>query len=129
MREMGAIDDREFAYASCVQPKVGNYNALQVAPHFCEFVHQRYGGSSLIETTLDTAFQQRADRVLERHLRELRPRGVTNGALVVLENATGHVLALCGSGNYHDVSAQGQINGALALRSPGSTLKPLMYAF
>ncbi|MFO7768495.1 MAG: penicillin-binding transpeptidase domain-containing protein [bacterium] len=79
-------------------------------------------------TAIDPRIQERTSELLERRLLELAGRGVGNGAVVVIENAGRSVLALVGSGDYGDVTTQGQVNGALAPRSPGSTLKPFAYA-
>jgi penicillin-binding protein 1C len=54
--------------------------------------------------------------------------GITNGAAVVLDNRTGELLAMVGSVDYWSRANDGQVNATLAYRSPGSTLKPLIYA-
>jgi membrane carboxypeptidase/penicillin-binding protein PbpC len=53
---------------------------------------------------------------------------VHNGAVVVLDPADGAILAMVGSPDFADARIQGQVNGALALRQPGSAIKPLTYA-
>ena len=65
---------------------------------------------------------------MRRHLEDLRREGddEPQAAVVIMENATGAVRALVGSGNYNDPH-QGQVNGALRPRSAGSTLKPFLY--
>jgi penicillin-binding protein 1C len=65
-------------------------------------------------------------RALKRHLRELEGRNVEDGAVVVLDNATGEVLAYVGSSG--ELSRAGEVDGAAALRQAGSTLKPFLYA-
>src|SRR5208283_2383593 len=57
---------------------------------------------------------------------ELAERGVGDGALVVLDNASGDVLAYVGSAG--PLSSAPQVDGVAALRQPGSTLKPFLYA-
>jgi penicillin-binding protein 1C len=59
-------------------------------------------------------------------LDRLTKRNVSNGAVVVIENVTGNVLALVGSHNYFEEES-GQVNGAWAQRSAGSTFKPFTY--
>ncbi len=81
------------------------------------------GGGGVVRTTVDLEVQRLAERALRRHLDPLRERSVRNGAIVVIENATGDVLALVGSPDFFAVPA-GQVNGAWARRSPGSALKP-----
>ena len=66
------------------------------------------------------------EKILRERLAQLREQNVRNGAAVVIDNATGDVIALVGSENYFAPGA-GQVNGAWALRSAGSTLKPFTY--
>jgi penicillin-binding protein 1C len=79
-----------------------------------------------IRTTLSAPLQRFAAQSLQRHLRELRGRQVEDGAAVVLDNATGAVLAWVGSSGA--LSRASEVDGVLALRQPGSTLKPFLYA-
>ncbi|MDM0114247.1 penicillin-binding protein 1C [Variovorax sp. J22R133] len=79
-----------------------------------------------IRTTLRAPLQRFALTTLERHLRELRGRNVEDGALIVLDNASGDVLAWVGSSGA--LSRAAEVDGVLAQRQPGSTLKPLLYA-
>jgi len=79
-----------------------------------------------VRTTLRAPLQRFALDTLQRHLRELRDRHVEDGALVVLDNATGEVLAWVGSSG--PLSQAAEVDGVTALRQPGSTLKPLLYA-
>ena len=58
----------------------------------------------------------------------LRDYGASAASVVVLDNATGDVLAYVGSPDFHDAKALGQNDGVRALRQPGSTLKPFVYA-
>ncbi|MCW2312088.1 penicillin-binding protein 1C [Rhodoferax antarcticus] len=79
-----------------------------------------------ITTTLHAPLQRLAVQTLQQHLRELRGRHVEDGALVVLDNATGQVLAWVGSSG--ELSNATEVDGVTALRQPGSTLKPFLYA-
>ena len=77
-------------------------------------------------TTLDAEVQRYAIDTLRQHLAELAERGVGDGAIVVLDNATGEVLAYVGSGG--ELSSAAQVDGVIASRQAGSTLKPFLYA-
>ena len=87
--------------------------------------------SSGIPTTLRTSLradvQRLAVQALTQQLRELRGHQVEDGAALVLDNATGEVLAWVGSSG-SEFSAAAHVDGVLALRQPGSTLKPFLYA-
>jgi penicillin-binding protein 1C len=82
---------------------------------------QGAGGRS-VRSTLDGPLQRFASAALRQRLAALRERNVNDGALVVLDNATGEVLAYVG--NAGDV----EVDGAAAPRQAGSTLKPFLYA-
>ncbi|MES2952727.1 MAG: penicillin-binding protein 1C [Pseudomonadota bacterium] len=79
-----------------------------------------------IRTTLSAPLQRFAVQTLQQHLRELSGRHVEDGALVVLDNATGEVLAWVGSSG--DISNAAEVDAVTALRQPGSTLKPFLFA-
>ena len=103
------------------------------APHFCDYVLaqvpvEKISGLSTIRTSLDYSLQEKIETLLRNHLRFLEKKGITNGAVLVLDNATGDILAMAGSKDFFDERNDGQVNGSLALRQPGSTLKPLTYA-
>ena len=79
-----------------------------------------------LRTTLDLALNRFAEATLRQHLSHLQAQHVSDGAIVVLDNRSGDLLALVGSENYF-APAAGQVNGAWAPRSPGSTFKPFTY--
>ncbi|QXL84492.1 penicillin-binding protein 1C [Comamonas sp. NLF-1-9] len=99
--------------------------AAGVAPHFARqwLASQPAPGE---RTPLNARLQRHAQQSLRRHLRELAGRNVQDGALVVLDNASGEVLAWVGSSG--GLSEAPEVDGVLALRQPGSTLKPFLYA-
>ncbi|MFN7153007.1 MAG: penicillin-binding protein 1C [Acidovorax sp.] len=102
-----------------------------VAPHFARYLlRQRFkDGAAVPErvpSTLRAPLQRFAVQTLTQHLRELRGRNVEDGAVLVLDNATGAVLAWVGSSG--QLSQASEVDGVLALRQPGSTLKPFLYA-
>jgi len=76
-------------------------------------------------STLDAGLQRVAIRTLRQQLTELNGRNVEDGAIVVLDNDSGEVLAWVGSSG--DLSGAAQVDGVLARRQPGSTLKPFIY--
>jgi len=97
----------------------------QLAPHHARQVIAA-SGKATQRTTLDAALQRVAISALRRQLSELSGRNVQDGALVVLDNASGEVLAWVGSSG--ELSGAAQVDGVLARRQPGSTLKPFVYA-
>ena len=100
-----------------------------VAPHVARQLAHSARGNPLrtaIETTLRAPLQRFAMQTLQQQLRELQGRHVEDGAVVVLDNASGEVLAWVGSSG--ELSNAAEVDGVTALRQPGSTLKPFLYA-
>ena len=98
-----------------------------IAPHVASrlLAAMRHPPASLA-TTLRGPVQRVAQESLQRHLRELKGRHVQDGAVVVLDNARGEVLAWVGSSA--DLSDAPDFDGVTARRQAGSTLKPFLYA-
>lgn len=113
VRVAGALQRRAYAASEGIAPHV----ARQVL---------RADSPPRVPTSLRADVQRFALSTLQRHLRELRQRNVEDGAVVVLDNASGEVLAWVGSSG--ELSAAAEVDGVLAARQAGSTLKPLLYA-
>jgi penicillin-binding protein 1C len=79
------------------------------------------GGSGAVRSTLDAHLQRFAIDALHRHLAELAGRNASQGAVVVLDNASGEILAWVGN------AGGSEVDGVTALRQAGSTLKPFLY--
>ncbi|HSV69684.1 MAG TPA: penicillin-binding protein 1C [Methylibium sp.] len=98
----------------------------QLAPHLAHQVDvARAAPDGRLATTLDASLQRLAVAALRHQLAELAGRNVHDGALLVLDNASGEVRAWVGSSG--PLSAASQVDGVLARRQPGSTLKPFVY--
>jgi penicillin-binding protein 1C len=101
------------------------------APHFLQLVLARPGAptspTAIVPTTLDLSLQRRVETAVRSHRTRLLRYGASQAACVVVDNRTLGVLALVGSYHYGP-RQQGFNNGAAAQRSPGSTLKPFLYA-
>ena len=99
----------------------------QFAPHFTNFVSNKF---SEIEyhTTLDLDIQQNIETITNSYIHNLNSKGIRNLSAVVTDNTSGNILAWIGSQNFWDKENSGNVDGVLANRSPGSTLKPFLYA-
>ena len=111
-----------------IQPPAREFTA----PHFIEFVQTQPGfpsrsmNSDRVQTTLDRPLQLRCEEIVRRQVSLLRNFHVENAAAVVIDNRGGELLAMVGSAEWSEPT-HGQVNGALARRSPGSALKPFTY--
>jgi len=95
-----------------------------LAPHLAQRLLARAGEA--VSTTLEADVQRLANAVLRRHLAALSARNVEDGAVIVLDNASGDVLAWVGSSGAR-LSDAHEVDAALAPRQAGSTLKPFLY--
>ena len=98
-----------------------------LAPHMARLLARDAGTApKALHSTLDATLQRVALSALRRQLAELRGHNVEDGAVLVLDNASGEVLAWVGSSGAG--SSASEVDAVLARRQPGSTLKPLIYA-
>jgi penicillin-binding protein 1C len=102
------------------------------APHAVDQVLQDLriagGDTPRVTTTLDLRLQHVLERQISRYLTRNSQSGIRNASAIIVDTRTMDVKALVGSANFFDPSLPGQVNGTLARRSPGSTLKPFIYA-
>lgn len=123
------LDTEEFLAQIDAMPVPGDLRPLpRDAPHVAYWARARRPEARRIATHLDRGSQRLAERVLGGAAPELAARGIHNGAVVVLEHATGEVRALVGSPDFFDDDHGGQIPAFDAARSPGSALKPFIFA-
>ncbi len=98
------------------------------AIHAAEWLHRRHPGALRIETTLDRGVQRQVEQVLARARRAALAAGIHNAAVVVVDHTRFEVRALAGNFDYWDRAHGGQITGFDVARSPGSALKPFIFA-
>lgn len=99
------------------------------APHFVDWVlHEDVRWTDRIRATLDLNLQSLVERQVKGYLEVKRRVGIRNAAVLLMDHRTMDVLAMVGSANFFDLGIQGQVNGCQAKRSPGSALKPFVYA-
>jgi membrane peptidoglycan carboxypeptidase len=133
-----------------LDPEMGAWAKLEVitlnpkplpflAPHFVEYVADyiratlgeralTHGGLD-VTTTLDLELNTRVNLILEKSLQLYeRSSNGHNGSVVIINPPTGEILAMVGSRDYFREDVDGSVNNAIALNSPGSTLKPFTYA-
>ena len=105
-----------------------------LAPHFTTLVAQWHDGpagglpgAGAVRTSLDLPLQLQLEAEVRHTVESLADRGASQAAAVVLDNATGEVLAWVGSPDFWADTA-GQVDMVVSPRQPGSALKPFLYA-
>lgn len=107
------------------------------APHWVNYVRDlvraHFGPEALfteglwVGTTIDPDIQALAERIVADNEAVRQQAHANNSAMVVIEPATGQILAMVGSKDFGNQSIDGQVNVAVAGRQPGSSIKPLVY--
>lgn len=97
------------------------------APHLARWLQQRFPNQALIYTSIRAQIQQKTQQLAYNYVQRLHFRNIHNAAVLVVNNQTHQIEAYIGSSDYADEANGGQVNGVRAVRSPGSTLKPLIY--
>jgi penicillin-binding protein 1C len=130
MQVNGFLAEATYARALTEPLRLREHNREFEAPLFVDLLLERRGTlppeGGVVKTTIDLSLNQWIEQVIARQLQTLADKNVTAAAAVVIDNATGEVLALSGSGDYFEPGI-GQINGAWSARSAGSALKPFTY--
>ncbi len=139
MQQDGYITPQQEADAVKQLPKVKfASSATDInAPHFVFYVRDQLvkkfgegaveGGGLKVTTTLDLDTQEKAEKIVNEEVKKLKAAKATNGAAVVLNAKTGEILSMVGSYDYFDKDF-GSYNVATALRQPGSSGKPFVFA-
>lgn len=140
MHTLGFLDDTTYTSAKSEQvtfAPASSRNAI-IAPHFVFYIlnqlEDMYGSQALtsglkVTTTLDADLQVKAESIVNRYaLENVQKFRASNAALTAIDPSTGQILAMVGSRDFFDKTIDGQYNAALALRQPGSTMKPFIYS-
>jgi penicillin-binding protein 1C len=129
------IDESTCSLAK-LEPLPGEPKALpQIAPHLLDrfkrvcSIAQSTKNSTGLQTTIDASVQTQVNNIIWQHHEQLKGNQIKNAAALVIEIETGNVLSYVGNVyNTSDVSLESHVDVLNAPRSPGSTLKPILYA-
>lgn len=103
------------------------HEAPKFAPQLAWRLRKMYPSSNEIIATIDEHIQKKAENLTENYSRILQLQGIYNASVIIINNKSHEVVCYIGSSNFYDLKHQGQVDGVKASRSPGSTLKPILY--
>lgn len=103
------------------------HNAPNSVPQFALRMRREHPGCLEIRTTLDEKMQRNAENIVTDYVNQLKLHNINNASVLIIDNKTHQALTYIGSSDFADRFHYGQVDGVCALRSPGSTLKPLLY--
>jgi penicillin-binding protein 1C len=127
MHSAGLIDQPTLARAMDEPVPRQRLSFPHQIPHLAWWLKQQHPKKTDFYTSIDSVVQARAQNIVQQHMGSLHGQGIHNASVVVLDTATRELRALIGSADYFARQYEGANNGATALRSPGSTLKPFLY--
>ena len=129
MVNAGFISGDDAERAKALPLRIHARGPLPGAHHWVRVVAGQRSKERLV-TTLHGQLQRDVEALVRAHQRRLTERrgAATAGAAIVLDNKNGEILAYVGAPQFHDAGRGGQNDGVRALRQPGSTLKPFIYA-
>lgn len=130
-------EERVAARTEAVGLEFNEYASNIKAPHFVfyvkELLEKEYGQEYVqnaglkVYTTLDLELQKEAEKIIAEQAVANKRYDATNAALMSVDAANGHVMAMVGSADYFDEEIDGNVNMTTSFRQPGSSFKPLVY--
>ena len=118
--------EKEIATAMDEPLDVKRSEAPKLAPHLSLKLKKTIR-ADIIRTNLEMQMQLKLEKLVKDYVTSLYTLGIHNCAVVVLDNRTHNVISYIGSADFYNNTDGGQVNGADAIRQPGSALKPLLY--
>jgi penicillin-binding protein 1C len=122
----GLLDGQELARAKREPVAVAAGPPATAAPHLADRLIAAAAHEPVIRTSIDGSLQRHWEKVVRRFARGLGP--ATSIAVLAMENRSRRALVYIGSADFEDPARAGQVDVVMALRSPGSALKPILYA-
>lgn len=123
----GKINENELALAKLEPLPEKRYSFEKVSPHLARRLKNERN-EKVIKTTIDYDLQKKMKEVVKSYINFTHSEGIVNASLIIIENKTRNVKAYIGSQDFMDMDYAGQVDGIIAKRSPGSILKPFLYA-
>lgn len=102
-------------------------NIQNLTPHLNQRLYQTYALERNLPTSINEKVQIRSQKIVKKYSRVIQSYGIQNAAAIIIDNKTHKTIAYVGSQDFKDDLNSGQVDGVKAIRSPGSTLKPLAY--
>ena len=99
--------------------------APQMVPHLSYKLKR--AGETNIYSYLHMNTQMKTEQLVKDYVQTMSFKNIRNASVIIIDNETHRVITYIGSADFKNTLDAGQVNGAAAIRQPGSTLKPLLY--
>jgi penicillin-binding protein 1C len=127
-QKLQLFDNQAIADALREPLSVYRHEAPNDAPHLSLRLKKLFPENPIIQSSIKQATQAKVELMVSNYVNRTRAMNIHNAAVLVLNNETMQVEAYIGSAGFNDSFDGGQVDGVQAIRSPGSALKPLLYA-
>ncbi len=108
--------------------QVSRHEAPKQVPHLAIRLKKQFPDVPTIRTNIRVSVQAKVSQLVENYVNRLRAMNIHNAAVLVINNENMQVESYVGSASFYDKADGGQVDGIQAIRSPGSALKPVLYA-
>ncbi len=125
--EKNIIDERQYRLSLKEPAPDRRYVFKSLAPHLVRRLINE-NKEKIINSTINSELQEKVQKIVKDYSEFLKTQGINNAAALVIDNETFEVKVYAGSQDFYDLENNGQVDAVTAKRSPGSLLKPFLYA-
>ena len=126
--EKNFINERQYRISLKEPVPDKRYSFPVLAPHLVRRLVNENKDKKIIKSTIDSEIQKKTEKAVKDYSEFLKLSGINNTAVLIINNKNYEVTAYAGSQDFYDFKNNGQVDGITAKRSPGSLLKPFLYA-
>ena len=126
--EKNFINERQYEISLKESVPDKRYSFPVLAPHLVRRLVNENKDKKIIKSTIDSEIQKKTEKAVKDYSEFLKLSGINNAAVLIINNKNYEVTAYVGSQDFYDFENNGQVDGITAKRSPGSLLKPFLYA-
>ena len=126
--EKNFINERQYRISLKEPVPDKRYSFPVLAPHLVRRLVNENKDKKIIKSTIDSEIQKKTEKAVKDYSEFLKLSGINNTAVLIINNKNYEVTAYAGSQDFYDFENNGQVDGITAKRSPGSLLKPFLYA-
>ena len=126
--EKNFINERQYEISLKEPVPDKRYNFPVLAPHLVRRLVNENKDKKIIKSTIDSEIQKKTEKAVKDYSEFLKLSGINNTAVLIINNKNYEVISYAGSQDFYDFKNNGQVDGITAKRSPGSLLKPFLYA-
>lgn len=126
--EKNFINERQYRISLKEPVPDKRYSFPVLALHLVRRLVNENRDKKIIKSTINSEIQKKTEKAVKDYSEFLKLSGINNTAVLIIDNKNYEVTAYAGSQDFYDFKNNGQVDGITAKRSPGSLLKPFLYA-